>query len=85
MLASSFASTLPSVLFGFFIAILFAKYALKKTIIRQYKFIAFGVSLIWTALISNYASISDIQTAIIIALAITFFCTISITILVNKK
>jgi uncharacterized membrane protein len=85
MLSNSFASTLPSVLLGFFITILFAKYALKKTIIRQYKFIAFGVSWILAALISNYAGISDIQMAIIIALVITMFCTISITILVNKK
>ncbi len=85
MLSNNFASTLPSVLLGFFVAILLAKYLMKKTIIRQYKFIAFGVSWIWAAVISTYANIPDLQTAIIVAFAMTVFCTVCITILANKK
>jgi len=85
MLGHSFAFVLVPVLIGFFIAILLAKYAMKMTIIKQYKFIAFGASWIWAALISSYPSIAGTHTAIIIALVAGIFCTISIIILVNKK
>ena len=76
---------LPSVLLGFFVALIICKFTIKRVIIAQNKLIAFGISWVWSALIANYANIGQIETKSIVSLIISISCTVGVVMLVTKK